>query len=219
MVVVFGVGVLVLMVFFGGILCNVQVWMKQVLSFEFGFCQNLMVLFGYFGESLVQLLLVLWLLVVVCLLVSFLLLVVMGGLCWFNKFLMFDVKWFSLMVGMKCLYGFEVIVEFIKLLLCIVFVGMVVGLVVWGGIQLLCVLFYQLLEVVMVYGFGFILKLMLVIGGVMLLFVVIDVLYQCWNWMCKLKMIWEELCWEMKESEGSFEVKGCICQLQQQMFN
>lgn len=90
---------------------------------------------------------------------------------------MFDINCMNLMSGFKCLYGLEVIVEFIKLLLCVVFVGVVVGLVVWIGFDILCGLIYYLLEMVIIDGFGFILCLLLVIVGVMLVLVVIDVLY------------------------------------------
>ena len=53
----------------------------------------------------------------------------------------------------------------------------------------------------------------------MMLLAAIDAPYQRWNWMRKLKMTREELRREMKESEGSPEVKGRIRQLQQQMAN
>jgi len=53
----------------------------------------------------------------------------------------------------------------------------------------------------------------------MLLLAAIDAPYQRWNWMRKLKMTREELRREMKESEGSPEVKGRIRQMQHQMAN
>lgn len=53
----------------------------------------------------------------------------------------------------------------------------------------------------------------------MMLLAAFDAPYQRWNWMRKLKMTREELRREMKESEGSPEVKGRIRQLQQQLSN
>ena len=44
-----------------------------------------------------------------------------------------------------------------------------------------------------------------------------DAPYQKWNWLRKLKMTREEIKREMKESEGSPEVKGRIRQMQMQM--
>ncbi|WP_459586019.1 EscU/YscU/HrcU family type III secretion system export apparatus switch protein, partial [Enterobacter asburiae] len=63
------------------------------------------------------------------------------------------------------------------------------------------------------------LRLLLATAGAMLVLAAIDAPYQRWNWMRKLKMTREELRREMKESEGSPEVKGRIRQLQQQMAN
>ncbi|KAG1213089.1 hypothetical protein G6F35_010315 [Rhizopus arrhizus] len=60
---------------------------------------------------------------------------------------------------------------------------------------------------------------LLATAGAMLVLAAIDAPYQRWNWMRKLKMTREELRREMKESEGSPEVKGRIRQLQQQMAN
>jgi len=216
---VFGAGVLALMAFSGTISQNAHAWMKQALSPEPGLRLHPQALFGHFGELLLQLLVALWPLVLVCLLACFLSPVLMGALRWSSKAMMPDFKRMSPMAGMKRLYGPEAIAEFIKSLLRIVFVGTAGGLVIWGGINPLRRLLHQPLEAAMVQGLGFTLKLMLATGGAMMLLAFIDAPYQRWNWMRKLKMTREELRREMKESEGSPEVKGRIRQLQQQMSN
>lgn len=216
---VFGAAVLALMAFSGGIADSTKAWMKLALSPEPGLRLHPQALFGHFGELLLHLLVAMWPLVVVCLLASFLSPILMSALRWSNKSLMPDFKRLSPMAGMKRLYGPQAIAEFIKSLLRIVFVGTAAGLVMWQGIYLLRDLLNQPLEMAMVRGLGFTLKLLLATGGAMILLAAIDAPYQRWNWMRKLKMTREELRREMKESEGSPEVKGRIRQLQQQMAN
>ncbi len=216
---VFGAAVATLMAFSGTMATNSREWMKAALSPEPGLRLHPQALFGHFGELLLQLLVAMWPLVLLCLLASLLSPLVMDGLRWSNKSLMPQFNRLSPMSGMKRLYGPEAIAEFIKSLLRVVFVGVAAGLVVWQGIRGLRDLVHQPLEAAIVNGLGFTLKLMLATGGAMVLLAAIDAPYQRWNWMRKLKMTREELRREMKESEGSPEMKGRIRQMQHQMAN
>lgn len=216
---VFGAAVATLMAFSGTMATNSREWMKAALSPEPGLRLHPQELFGHFGELLLQLLVAMWPLVLLCLLASLLSPLVMDGLRWSNKSLMPQFNRLSPMSGMKRLYGPEAIAEFIKSLLRVVFVGVAAGLVVWQGIRGLRDLVHQPLEAAIVNGLGFTLKLMLATGGAMVLLAAIDAPYQRWNWMRKLKMTREELRREMKESEGSPEMKGRIRQMQHQMAN
>jgi flagellar biosynthesis protein FlhB len=216
---VFGAAVVAMMLYAGTMANNAQAWMKQALSPEPGLRLHPQALFGHFGELCLQLLLAMWPLVLICLLACFLSPVVMGTLRWSNKSLVPKFSRLSPMAGMKRLYGPEAIAEFVKSLLRVAFVGTAAGLVVWHGVRGLRDLVHQPLEAAMVNGLGFTLKLLLATGGAMVLLAAIDAPYQRWNWMRKLKMTREELRREMKESEGSPEVKGRIRQLQHQMAN
>ncbi len=216
---VFGAAVVAMMLYAGNMANNAQAWMKQALSPEPGLRLHPQALFGHFGELCLQLLLAMWPLVLICLLACFLSPVVMGTLRWSNKSLVPKFNRLSPMAGMKRLYGPEAIAEFIKSLLRVAFVGTAAGLMVWHGVRGLRDLVHQPLEAAMVNGLGFTLKLLLATGGAMVLLAAIDAPYQRWNWMRKLKMTREELRREMKESEGSPEVKGRIRQMQHQMAN
>ncbi len=216
---VFGASVLALMAFSGSMASGSREWMKAALSPEPGLRFEPQGLFSHFGHLFLQLMLAMWPLLLICLLASVLAPVAMGGLRWSNKSLMPQLNRLSPMAGMKRLYGPEAIAEFIKSLLRILFVGAAAGLVVWHGIRPLRDLIHQPLEAAMVNGLGFTLKLMLATGGAMMLLAAIDAPYQRWNWMRKLKMTREELRREMKESEGSPEMKGRIRQMQHQLAN
>jgi flagellar biosynthetic protein FlhB len=216
---VFGAGVLAVMAMSGSIGRGATAWMKQALSPEQSLRQNPKELFGHFGDLLLQFMLVIAPLVLVCLLASFVAPLVMGGLRWSQKALLPDINRMNPMSGLKRLYGPEAIAEFTKSLLRVAFVGVAAGLVVWTGFDTLRGLIHHPLETAITDGLGFTLRLLLATAGAMLVLAAIDAPYQRWNWMRKLKMTREELRREMKESEGSPEVKGRIRQLQQQMAN
>ncbi len=212
---VFGTGVLAVMAMSGSIGRGASAWMKQALSPEQSLRQNPKELFGHFGDLLLQFMLVIAPLVLVCLLASFVAPLVMGGLRWSQKALLPDINRMNPMSGLKRLYGPEAIAEFTKSLLRVAFVGVAAGLVVWSGFDTLRGLIHHPLETAITDGLGFTLRLLLATAGAMLVLAAIDAPYQRWNWMRKLKMTREELRREMKESEGSPEVKGRIRQLQQ----
>ncbi|HHA2451140.1 TPA: flagellar biosynthesis protein FlhB [Stenotrophomonas maltophilia] len=216
---VFGAGVLAVMAMSGSIGRGASAWMKQALSPEQSLRQNPKELFGHFGDLLLQFMLVIAPLVLVCLLASFVAPLVMGGLRWSQKALLPDINRMNPMSGLKRLYGPEAIAELTKSLLRVAFVGVAAGLVVWTGFDTLRGLIHHPLETAITDGLGFTLRLLLATAGAMLVLAAIDAPYQRWNWMRKLKMTREELRREMKESEGSPEVKGRIRQLQQQMAN
>lgn len=216
---VFGAGVLGMMACGGMLARGATGWMHQAFSPEPTLRQNPAELLGWFGELLLRLLLVIAPLVVICLLASFVAPLVMGGLRWSSKAMMPDPKRLSPAAGLKRLYGPEAVAEFTKSLLRVAFVGTAAGLVVWSGIDMLRGLLHQSLENAVIHGLGFTLKLLLATAAAMALLAAIDAPYQRWNWMRKLKMTREELRRELKESDGSPEVKGRIRQLQHQMAN
>lgn len=75
----------------------------------------------------------------------------------------------------------------------------------------------QPLEQAIGNGLDFTKSLLFYTAGALVLLAAIDAPYQKWNWLRKLKMTREEIKREMKESEGSPEVKGRIRQMQMQM--
>lgn len=214
---VFTAAVLALYGFSGGIGDSAREWMKAALAPDPALLETPQALFGHAGWMLLRLMLAFAPLLLICLAAGLVAPVLMGGLRFSNKALMPDFKRMSPMAGLKRLYGPEAIAEFIKSMLRIVFVGGAAGLCIWLGVDSLRSLLHQPLENAIGHGLGFTLKLLLATGGAMALLAAIDAPYQKWNWLRKLKMTREELRRELKESEGSPEVKGRIRQMQMQL--
>ncbi|MBD9534393.1 MAG: flagellar biosynthesis protein FlhB [Stenotrophomonas sp.] len=201
----------------GSMAASARQWMKAALAPEPALLHSTDALFGHAGWMLLRLMLAFWPLLLVCILASFIGPVLMGGLRFSNKALMPDLNRLNPLTGFKRLYGAEAVAELVKSVLRVLFVGTAGGLCIWHGIDLLRGLLHQPLESATGNGLGFTMKLLLATAGAMALLAAIDAPYQKWNWLRKLKMTREELKRELKESEGSPEVKGRIRQMQMQL--
>lgn len=213
---VYGACVLAMLAFSGLLARGGVEWMKQALTPDLTLLQHPTEMFGHAGELLLAGMLVISPLLVVGLLASFISPVLMGGLQWSNKSLMPKFNRLSPIAGIKRLYGAEAVAEFAKSLLRMLFVGAAGGLMMSGSMPLLRGLLHKPLEVAMADGLQFSLRLMLATAAAFFLLALLDAPYQRWNWMRKLKMTRDELKRELKQSEGSPEVKGRIRQLQMQ---
>ncbi|MGE8211997.1 flagellar biosynthesis protein FlhB [Stenotrophomonas sp.] len=192
-------------------------WMRAALSPDPALLDTPNALFGHAGWMLLRLMLAFSPLLLICVGAGFIAPVLMGGLRFSNKALMPDLNRLNPMTGFKRLVGPEALAELVKSLLRVAFVGTAAGLCLWQGAQALRGLLHQPLESAIGHGLGFTLKLLLATAGAMALLAAIDAPYQKWNWLRKLKMTREELRRELKESEGSPEVKGRIRQMQMQL--
>ncbi len=192
-------------------------WMKTALSPDPALLDTPNALFGHAGWMLLKLMLAFSPLLLICVGAGFIAPVLMGGLRFSNKALMPDFNRLNPMNGIKRLVGPEALAELVKSLLRVAFVGTAAGLCLWQGAQSLRGLLHQPLQSAIGHGLGFTLKLLLATAGAMALLAAIDAPYQKWNWLRKLKMTREELRRELKESEGSPEVKGRIRQMQMQL--
>ncbi len=214
---VFVAAVLALYAMSGSMGSAAQEWMKAALRPDPGLIETPSALFGHAGWMLLKLMLAFSPLLLVCVAAGFIAPVLMGGLRFSNKALVPDLNRMNPMTGIKRLVGAEALAEFVKSLLRVLFVGTAAGLCIWQGVHALRSLLQQPLETAIGDGLGFTLKLLLATAGAMALLAAIDAPYQKWNWLRKLKMTREELRRELKESEGSPEVKGRIRQMQMQL--
>jgi len=214
---VFVAAVIALYMFSGRMGGSARQWMKAALAPDRALLDTPDALFGHAGWMLLKLMLAFSPLLIVCVAAGFIAPVIMGGLRFSNKALMPDLNRMNPISGFKRLLGAEALAEFVKSLLRVLFVGVAAGLCIWQGAHALRGLVHQPLEAAISNGMGFTLKLLLATAGAMALLAAIDAPYQKWNWLRKLKMTREELRREMKESEGSPEVKGRIRQMQMQL--
>ena len=213
---VYGACVLAMMAFSGSLAANGVAWMQRALRPDPALLQQPQELFGHAGSLLLGGMLVISPLLVIGLLASFISPLLMGGLQWTNKSLMPKLDRMSPLAGIKRLYGPDALAEFAKSLLRVLFVGVAGGLMMVSSLPLLRGLLHKPLETAMHEGLQSALRLMLATAVAFFLLAALDAPYQRWNWLRKLKMTREELKREMKESEGSPEVKGRIRQLQMQ---
>jgi flagellar biosynthetic protein FlhB len=214
---VFSAGVFTLIVLANAMITGARGWMQAALSPDPGLRQTPMALFGHFGELLLQLLWVCAPLALACLLASVITPPLMGGLRFSGQALLPNLSKLNPLTGFKHLFGLDGISELIKSLLRVALVGSATVLCIWHHLDDLRAMLGQSLEQAINTGQGFALDLLQYAAVALILLAAFDAPYQKWNWMRKMKMTRDEIKREMKESEGSPEVRGRIRQMQQQL--
>lgn len=214
---VFSAGVFALMAMSGSMAAGAVAWMKLALRPDPGLYGHPDALFGHVGELLLGLLKIAVPLVGVCLLAGFVAPALMGSLRFSGAALMPKFNRLNPMSGLARLYGPQSLAELLKSMLRLLFVGGAAVLCTWGKLDDLRGLLHEPLEQAIVHGLGFTQRLLLYTAGALALLAAIDAPYQKWNYIRKLKMTRDEVRREMKESEGSPEVKGRIRQMQMQL--
>lgn len=214
---VFTGGVIAVMSAGGGIGRSARDWFKQALSPPRSLLETPQELLPYFGHQILQLLLTMWPIVLVALATAVVAPMAMGSVQFNTKSLAPKFDRMNPAAGLKRMWGSESVAELVKSVLRLLFVGTAAGLTLWSGTKLLRSLVGMPLEMAMSQGVGLALKMLFATCGALALLAAIDAPYQKWNWKRKLMMSREELKREMKESEGSPEVKGKIRQMQHQM--
>lgn len=214
---VFGAGVIATVQFGGGVARNAHSWMRQALTPPVQLLETPQALLPHMGQLMLGLLWVVWPLLALSLLAAFAGPLVMGGLRFSGKALAPDFTRMNPLSGLKRLYGAESVAELTKSLLRVAFVGGAAGLALNHGVHRLHGMLNQSLEQATQTGLGLAMSMLVATAGALGLLAALDAPYQKWNWRRKLKMTRQELREEMKESEGSPEVKGRIRQMQHQL--
>jgi flagellar biosynthesis protein FlhB len=119
--------------------------------------------------------------------------------------------------GVKRMFSMNALIELSKALAKFATVAIVAVLVLRSETQALMALGREPTALAIGHAAQLAGKGLLLISTGMLLIAAIDVPYQIWQHIKQLKMTREEIRQEMKESEGSPEVKGRIRQIQQEM--
>lgn len=214
---VFSAGIFALMGMSGSLAAGAVTWMKGALRPDPSLHDTPDALFGHFGELLLGLLWVALPLVGICVAAGFVAPILMGSLRFSGAALIPKFERLNPMAGLNRLYGMESLAELFKSMLRMAFVGGAASLCIWNNVDGLRSLMRHPLEQAISDGLGFTLRLLLYTAGALALLAAIDAPYQKWNYTRKLKMTRDEVRREMKESEGSPEVKGRIRQMQMQL--
>src|SRR5690606_20002423 len=141
----------------------------------------------------------------------------LGGFNWSNKALVPDVSKLDPMKGLKRIYGREGLAEFVRSLLRVAVIGGFGTYAIVGIAPGLLTLMHQPLQTAVGQGFWMALQILIAMAIGLFLIAAIDAPWQLWSNRQKLLMSRQELRDELKESEGSPEVKGKIRRLQHEM--
>lgn len=142
---------------------------------------------------------------------------VLGGWNFSTDSLMPQFNRLNPLSGFKRMFSMRSVVELMKALAKFGIVALVAVLVLWKDTPALLALGREPTAQAIVHAVKLSGSALILISAGMLLIAAFDVPFQLWQHAKQLKMTREEVRREMKESEGSPEVKGRIRQLQQQM--
>ncbi|MCG9082535.1 flagellar biosynthesis protein FlhB [Laribacter hongkongensis] len=118
--------------------------------------------------------------------------------------------------GIKRIFSVQGAIEGAKAILKSLLIGGVATWVIWNERAELVSLTRLSLDQALARAVDLTLHTLLIVAGAMVLLVLIDVPFQLWQYSKNLRMTKEDVKKEMKESEGSPEVKGRIRQLQRE---
>jgi flagellar biosynthetic protein FlhB len=141
----------------------------------------------------------------------------LGGWSFSTEALMPQFSRLSPMAGFKRIFAVTGLVELLKALAKFGVVAAVAVWVLWRDTPALMALGRESISLAIGHAFKLSGQALISVSSGLLIIAAIDVPVQLWQYAKQLMMTREEIRQEMKESEGSPEVKGRIRQLQQQI--
>jgi len=214
---VFSAGVLAVGALSGPLGHGTLHWMRAALSPDKKLFSQADLLANHFAYLLLRLFQVISPLLLVCMLACFLAPFLMGGLHFSTQGLLPNLNRLNPISGWKRLYGSHALAELLRSLLRTVLLGTAAALCLWQGQNNLRALLRFPLETVIGSGLALTLRLLLACALALVLLAAIDVPWQRFIFRRKLMMSRDELRRELKESEGSPEMRARIRQLQMQL--
>lgn len=142
---------------------------------------------------------------------------VLGGWSFSTESLAPKLERLNPLEGFKRMFSMRSLIELAKALAKFGTVAAIAALVLWNDAQELLALGREPTAMAIGHAIKLSGQGLLAISAGLLLIAGIDVPYQLWQYAKQMKMSREEIRQEMKESEGSPEVKGRIRQIQQEM--
>jgi flagellar biosynthetic protein FlhB len=141
----------------------------------------------------------------------------LGGWSFSTKALMPQFNRLNPLSGLKRMFALRSLIELGKALAKFGVVAVVAVIVLWNGATELLSLGREPTASAIVHAVRLSVQGLIAVSAGLLLIAAVDVPYQIWQYAKQLKMTREEVRQEMKESEGSPEIKGRIRQVQQQL--
>jgi len=214
---VFSAGVLAVLAFSGPLAHGALYWMRAALSPDKKLFSQADLLVGHFAHLLLRLFQVISPLLLACVLACFLAPLLMGGLHFSTSALTPNLSQLNPVHGLKRLYGNQALAELLRSLLRTILLGTAAALCLWQAHASLRALLRFPLETAISDGLALTLRLLLASAGALAMLAAIDVPWQRFVFRRKLMMTRDELRRELKESEGSPEMRQRIRQLQMQL--
>ncbi|GIX36225.1 MAG: flagellar biosynthesis protein FlhB [Lysobacteraceae bacterium] len=214
---VFGAGVLVFMGLGAAIGQRAAHWLADALARVGTRVGDVRLLPSVFFELLGSLLLIASPVALAALVASLLAPALLGGLNWSSKALVPDFSKLDPIRGLKRIYSRDGLAEFVRSLLRVAVIGGFGTYAIVGIAPGLLSLMHQPLETAVGQGFWMALEILIAMAAGLFLIALVDAPYQLWSHRQKLLMSRQELRDELKESEGSPEVRGRIRRLQQEL--
>jgi flagellar biosynthetic protein FlhB len=141
----------------------------------------------------------------------------LGGWSFSTEALMPQFDRLNPLSGLKRMFSMQALMELGKALAKFAVVGVVAVMVLWSDANELLSLGREPSGAAIGHAIRLCGQALIWMSAGLLLIAGIDVPYQLWSYAKQLKMTREEVRQEMKESEGSPEIKGRIRQVQQQL--
>ncbi|GAA4496612.1 flagellar biosynthesis protein FlhB [Pseudaeromonas paramecii] len=143
----------------------------------------------------------------------------LGGLNFSSQAMMPKLSKLNPMNGIKRMFGVQALVELLKSIAKVTFIGTIAALLLRSNLSHLLNLSVEQLSVGLMDALDLLLWIGLAICCSLLPIVAIDVPFQVWNHTRQLKMTKQEVKDEYKDIEGKPEVKGRIRRMQYEMAN
>lgn len=216
-VAVLGCAVVALIMIAPGLGAGAQGWLRNALTLDpamLGRNDRLLPHFGQLLAGLMQLVLPVLLVALAACLISP---AVMGGLRFSGKALQPDFKRLSPKKGLARMYGKESVAELLRSLMRVALIGGVGAWVVSGAFPRLLAMPHASLEAAVADGMDFVSMGLIYIVASLGLLAAIDVPWQRFQHVSKLKMTKQQVRDEAKETEGNPEIKARVRQVAQQM--
>jgi len=211
---VFGVGVITIYALGGWMASGAATVFSEALTIDPGRIGDVGRLPARFFDLVTDLLLVMSPIAVLCVLAGIFAPALLGGFNVSAKSLKPDFNKLNPLTGLKRIYGKEGLAELARSILRILvlgFLGVTMMSMIMPG---LVALMHQPLGAAAGNGFSMAMKTLIAMAAGLALIAAGDIPYQLWSHRKKLMMTRQQLRDEMKESEGSPEVKSKIRQLQ-----
>lgn len=195
--------------------------LKGLMRGNFGFdqvvAQDPAYMFAYLGQSVFEMLDVVFLILFLIMLAGAIGSIALGGWLFSVKPMMPKLNRLNLLSGLQRMFSLKALIELFKAIAKFVVVAAVAALILWQMKNELLAIGQESIEVAIVHAAQVIAWSALGMSAATILIALVDVPFQVYDHAKKLRMTRQQLKDEFKDSEGKPEVKSRVRQLQREL--